>query len=569
MPEADLLLENGTVVTLDRRSTVADAVAVRDGRVVSVGARAAVARDVGPRTQRVDLRGRTVVPGFFDAHPHIARAGLMAGSGIPIAGLRSVGEIVDAVRRAAAAAPPGQWIVLAPMGSPPYGCVSRPAELEEGRFPTRHDLDSAAPDHPVYIRACWGRWADHPCPSVANSRALMQAGIGRSTAAPDGVEIARDDRGEPTGVFLERNHVPVVEHALLRVPQRWGREGRLAGARAGVRACGPAGTTSVFEGHGLTPTLIDAYRELDADGGLPVRLHAPFSVPSATSDDWQLVEFFHRCAEAGHGPAAVDGAFRVEGINLGGPADRRMAELIASGYAYEEWAGHFYQAMGPGRFVRLGVLATRMGLRINRVTSHASFAASPWRDLEYALATFEAIDRDAPIRDRRWTLIHVSAATPSQLGRIRRLGVTVTVTPGLLAMAGYGRERREARDAPVRELLDRGIPVALGTNGVWPSMLWVMWALLTGRDEGARTPAGNCGLTREDVLRLAVQSGHRLTWAEDRRGSLEVGKNADLVVLGGNPLTCPEDEIKDLSVDLTVVGGRIVHERASAGVPVD
>jgi predicted amidohydrolase YtcJ len=138
-----------------------------------------------------------------------------------------------------------------------------------------------------------------------------------------------------------------------------------------------------------------------------------------------------------------------------------------------------------------------------------------------------------------------------------------TATPGFLHMAGdrYGLDALGERAIPLREMVDAGIPVALGTDGVPFSMLWTMWEALARWDDGARRRLGDSRLTREEALRLSVQTGHLLTWNEDRRGSLEPGKDADFVVLGDDPLTCSEDAIKDLSVDFTIVAGRIVHER--------
>ncbi|MEE9534714.1 MAG: amidohydrolase [Acidimicrobiia bacterium] len=553
MPDADLLLENGTVITLDRGSRIADAVSVRKGRILAVGASAALARQVGPATRRIDLGGATVVPGFFDAHPHIDREGLKTRGGLSITGLRSASEIVERVAQAASVSPPGEWIVLMPMGRPPHDYVSRPEELIDGRFPNRYDLDAVAPDNPVYIRAVWGWWSHRPFPSVANSLALALAGVTRHTPAPHNVEIVHDAKGEPTGVFLERNYVPILEYTLFRALPRFTQADRVESVRLGVQAYNAAGTTAGFEGHGLTPAIIRAYREVHRQEELSLRLHTPLSVPSSVFNDGQLAELFYHQAGVVSGHGIGDDIFRVEGLNLGGIADRRVAELVASEYPYEQWAGHFYQAMDQARFVRLGVEAARLGLRINCIVS---------RDLDYALSAYEAIDQEVPIGDRRWVVIHVNQATPEQLRRMKQLGVIATATPGFLYMAGdrYGLDALGERGVPLRQLLDAEIPVALGTDGVPYSMLWTMWEALVRWDGDAQRRLGESQLSREEVLRMAVQNGHLLTWSEDRRGSIEVGKEADLTVLDGNPLICPEDEIKDLSVDLTIVGGRIVYE---------
>ena len=231
---------------------------MRSGHVAAVGDDAALLKDAAPTTQLIDLEGRSVLPGLFDAHPHADREGLKARGGIPIAGLHSVADIVEVVKRAAQTTLAGEWIVLMPMGEPPHEYINRPDQLTDGRFPTRYDLDAVAPDHAVYIRAVWGWWSRRPFPSVANSLALARAGVTRDTRAPHNVEILKDARGEPTGVFLERNFVPVLEYTLFRDLPRFKYCDRVESVRLGAHAYVAAGTTSLYEGHGLTPTVIRA-----------------------------------------------------------------------------------------------------------------------------------------------------------------------------------------------------------------------------------------------------------------------------------------------------------------------
>jgi len=550
----DLILHNGNIITLDRSSKIFEAVSVRNGRIVAVGTSEALLKDAGPKTRLIDLQGRAVLPGFFDAHPHMDREGLKARGGIPIAGLRSVVDIVNIVRNAAKSAKPGEWIILMPMGTPPHDYVSRPDDLREGRFPNRYDLDAVAPDNPVYIRAVWGWWSRRPFPSVANSMALKVAGITRDTLSPYNIEIVKDTKGEPTGVFLEWNFAPVLEYTLFKMLPRFTYADRVEGIHLSSKAYSAVGTTSCYEGHGLTPEVIRAYREVYERGELKVRMHTPFSVPSAAMDDKQVLDLLYHYAGVASDRGIGNDWFRVEGIMLGN-GNPQVAELIAREYPYVQWAGHFYQSLTPNdRFIRLAIEAARLGLRVSRSICY---------NLEEDLRAYEAIDKEVSIRDRRWVGMHFIHATPEQLKRIKELGLIITVEPNFMYMSSdrFGLDKLRDKGIPIRELIDADIPVALGTDNVPYSMLWTMWETLVRWDEDSKSRLGESRLSREEVLRLAIQNGHMIMWNEDRFGSLEVGRIADLVVLGDNPLTSPEERIKDIPVDLTIVDGHLVHKR--------
>jgi hypothetical protein len=556
----ELIVHNGRIHTLDASGRTVSALAVRGGAIVAAGADAAVLAARAPRTRVLDLAGGTVVPGFFDAHPHLDRMGLRDLAGVPIAHCRSVADICEAVREAAARTPPGEWIVTLPMGAPPDDYVHDAAQLAEGRFPDRHDLDRAAPDHPVYIRSPWGWWTRLPLPSVANTRALALAGIGRDTPPPYRVEIAKDDAGEPTGLFLERNRAPVLEYTLFACVPRFTYEDRLDGLRYAVRATSAAGTTAAFEGHGVTPQLFDAYRRLDAAGELTLRMQLPLSVPSAAFGDAKVRELLAHWAPrlAGRGSeAGAGGLLREEGLCLD-VADPHAARIIATGYPYEQWAGHFYQSLPDERLVALGLEAARFGLRVCTLVCY---------ELERVLRAFEAIDAQVSIRDRRWVAVHVTEATDAQMRRMKALGLVATVTPGFMYMARdrFNLQALGARGTPIRRLLDAGIPVALSTDGVPHSMLFALWEALARWDNDGGQALGESGLSREEALRLATVAGHYLTWDEDTRGPLAPGMAADFVVLDEDPLACPLDHIRRIRVARTFVAGREVHGPDAGG----
>ena len=562
MREHDVILYNGNVITLDRASRITEAVAVTGGLVSAVGTSSEVLAGRGRTTRVIDLAGRTVCPGFFDSHAHMDREGLKARGGFSLAGRHSVAEIVDAVRLGVERTPKGEWAVFMPMGTPKLSYISRPDQLAEGRFPTRHDLDAVSPDHPVYIRVPWGWWVHRPFVCVANSAALALAGIGPQTEAPYNVEILREGNGEPTGVFLDRSYAPVVEYTLLRCVPRITFEDRVAGCRLGAAAYAAAGTTSIYEGHGLTPAILEAYRRVYEDGDLCVRVHLPLSMPGASVDDRRLAqvldEWGTRLSGRGHG----DDMYRTEGICVD-VANPDAAAIIGADYPYEAWAGHFYHSMPHERFVEIGIHAARLGIRLNCLICY---------DLERVLRAYEAINEVVPIHDRRWVMIHVIEASAGQIQRMKALGVIATVTPNFMYMASdrFNLHEIGERAIPIRELRDAGVPVSLSSDNVPYSMLWTMWEALARWDGDSERRVGESRLGREEALRLITETGPLVTWEEHRKGTLELGRLGDMVVLDRDPLTCQEDQIKDLVVERTLLGGREVFGPETEDIgPVD
>jgi predicted amidohydrolase YtcJ len=550
MGQHDLILHGGKIVTLDG-SRIVEAIGVRDGRIAAAGAAAEVLKDRGSATTVVDVAGKTVTPGFFDAHPHMDRHGLKHRGGVPLDGCLSISQILNVLREATARTPKGEWVVAMPMGTPPTSYAYRPEDLKDGRFPTRKDLDSVSTEHPIYIRAPWGWWSHRPFPSVANSKALEMAGVTRDSVAPYNTEMLKDERGEPNGVFLDRNYAPVIEYTLLSCVPRFTYEDRVAGVRLGSAAYSAVGTTAAYEGHGVTPPIIDAYRQVHAAGELTLRMQVPLSVPTAAFDNRKVADILHHWADALRDRGSGDGMLRTEGICFD-VGDAEVARIIGRGYPYEQWAGHFYQSLPHERFVELGVLAAKLGLRMNCLICY---------DLERVLRAYEAIDKQISIRDKRWVMIHVIEATPEQLKRMKALGIVATVTPNFMYMANdrFGLNKLRERGIPIRELLDAGIPMALSSDNVPHSMLFTMWQALSRWDNDSRSKLGPSNLTREEALRIATCTGHALMWEEGSRGPLKVGNAADFVVLGGDPLTCAEDAIRDLPVHATYVGGRLFH----------
>jgi hypothetical protein len=550
---ADLILHGGTVITIDPAFSLAEAVAVADDRIVAVGRTAEIRALAHGYTCLIDLHGRAVMPGLIDAHAHMDREGLK--SICPsLAGARSIDDVLQRIEALVRAAAPGAWIVTMPLGDPPY-YFDVPKNLAEGRFPTRRELDRVSPRNPVYIRAIWGYWRHTlPLVSIANSAALRLAGITRDTVPPwEGVTIETDSGGEPTGVFVEQTHVPLVELSLMAVAPRFTHAERVGALRESMRIYNGTGTTSVVEGHGVAEEVLRVYEEVASRRELTVRAHLlrspswgpgdPASI-GARLDAWQS-----RIAGRGTGDAFL----RVAGLVAEAHPTPDNA-VRARAMPYTGWAGFSYDAALPRSALREVLLdAARRGIRI----------ASMGKDL---LDLYAEVNRVVPIRDQRWVIEHISTLTPDEIARIRDLGVVVTTHTGrYLFKEGEilrARVGAAAEDSivPLRSLRDAGVHVALATDNVPTSLFHPIWHVIARLDRSSgRAIAGSQRLSREAALRAATTEGAYLTFAESDKGSLEPGKLADLVVLSDNPLTCDEERIKDITADLTIVGGRIVH----------
>jgi predicted amidohydrolase YtcJ len=547
---ADVVFDNGRVLTLDPRRPVAGALAVAGGRVAATGGRADVRRWRDRRTRVVDLRGATVVPGLVDAHAHLDREGLKLIHP-SLARCRSIGDIQALVRRHAVLTPKGGWIVTMPVGSPPF-YQDAPGALAERRWPTRADLDAAAPDHCVYIRGIWGYWNRPPVHSIAGSRALAAAGVTRDTAAPPGVEIVKDAAGEPTGLFIEHNAIQVVEFTLMRAAPRFTHADRVRALAASQRRYAMRGVTAVYEGHGIAPEVLRVYRETHAAGALALRCTL------AVSPTWPAGEAARAIGEVAAwagGRGLGDDRLRVGGICLHYGGDPQVARLLHAGQPYTGWAGFVESANSPAAYREQAELAARHRLRVSTLVT---------RCLPDVLDAWEAIARRHPIRDLRWVLVHLNDATPAQLARIRRLGAVATTNPisylwrsaaDEVARLGIPAERL----LPHRSLARHRIPFGLATDNK-PADPWVAFAAVVARRDMAS--GASIGprerLTRAQALHALTVGGAWVTFAERERGRLAPGYAADLAVLERDPLTAPLEELAGQTARLTMVGGRVI-----------
>jgi predicted amidohydrolase YtcJ len=532
----ELLFLGGRVLTMNDAQPEAEAVAVRGNRVLAVGHANDLRGLAGPSTRVVDLAGKTLVPGFFDSHCHVIWTGLRAVRP-SIEHARSIDDVVDVIRQAAATRSAGEWIVSAP--------TWRMEQFREGRYPTRHDLDRAAPDHPVYLPNFHA--------GSANSLALRIAGLDRSTPGPVGGVVERDADGEPTGVLQEQPALWLIERHL---PDPSFEE--LAGAyRAIEHVCLAGGVTSVIE-PALSPAEMRAYHRLQREGRLQLRVTMMLRVDCHPERDAMLRLLESWGVATGFG----DERLRLGGIKLfldgaffGGKA------LLEQPYLVSDHA--------EGVQVHTAETLNAVVERAHEYGWSVGVHASGDGAVRLLLDAYERANARAPIRERRFQAMHAHLTRPEDRRRMAELGVVVVPQPpAITARAKVGRavlgQERAERLWPLRDFFDRGVVVAGSSDAPIYAInpLLGIWSAVTRRTADGDTIAPEQRLTRLEALRMYTLNGAYAAMAERSLGSIEPGKLADLAVLSGDFLACHEDELKDLRVLMTVSDGRVVHEVA-------
>ena len=551
---ADLILTNGKIITVDAAFTVAQALAIAGDRILAVGSDAAMARVSGPTTRVVDLKGKAVIPGITDGHAHMDREALR--SVFPALGrVRSVRDIQDRIAELARAKQPGEWIVTMPIGDPPY-YFDVPDILAEKRWPTRQELDAAAPNNPVFIRSIWGYWrGTFPLVSCANTEALKRAGITRDTVSPvDTLKIEKDANGDPTGVFVEREMAPVAELIWFRQPAAFTPADRLRALPQSARAYHAFGTTSVFEGHGAATELLRTYKRADREGTLTMRTALAFSPNWQAAGGAPLGPFVEAWAGWLGEPGFGNDRLKMSGLYV--HAGREAADDVRARAApYTGWAG-FNSNHGLPRDQAKELLVHCAANDIRAVMIGSS-----------NLDLYDEVDREIPLKGRRWVISHINTLSPRDIERIVRMGLVLTthtnnyLYKGLHAQAQRLPPERHGEIVPLRSLLDAGVKVSLATDNVPVSPFLPIWQAVARRSYQTKEQvAPGEALSRADALRCATANGAYLTFDEDKKGSLEAGKLADVAVLSADPLATEESSIAEIRSLMTMVGGRIVHE---------
>jgi predicted amidohydrolase YtcJ len=559
---ADTILHNGKIITVDKDFSIAQAVAVKDGMIMAVGKNSQILKLSGPKTKKIDLKRKTVIPGLTDAHAHMDREGLKYLN-TSLAGAKSIDDILRIIGDEVKKAKPGEWIVTMPIGDPPF-FENAPAMLKENRFPTRWELDKVSPDNPVYIKGIWGYWDKPPIVSVANSYALRLANITKDTVPPyDGIKILKDpNTGEPTGVITESSLVGSVEFTLMKVAPRFTYELRVKALKDSQRMYLSQGVTSIYEGHGVAPEVIAAYKELHDAKELMIRSYLVLS-PTPGKSASELEVMLRDWATYASGSGLGDSVLKMGGIYIGDIGNNaNAARLRAAEAPYTAWAGFYYDDFSPERFRDAISLAAKYGLRVNII------AVDP-KSIDNTLSVFEEVNKTYRITDKRWVFQHARTFSPAQIDRLKKLNLIPEVIPAKSTVWKGGSARlkalppeRKSEFAPFKSLIRAGLPLVLATDNAPYEPFITLYAAVARKDKDTgEIILPNERLTREEALRAMTINGAYETFQEQVRGSIEKGKYADLAVLKSDYLTVPEESIKDIEVLMTMVGGRIVYEK--------
>jgi predicted amidohydrolase YtcJ len=527
----DLVIVNAKVYTVNDAFSTAQAVAVTGGRFSAVGSTAEIRKLAGPSTQVLDAGGRTIIPGLQDNHLHNAGG----GPGVDLSRARSLPEVLKLIAARVRESKPGDVVVT--------NADWHEAQLTEQRLPYRKDLDTVAPETPVVVVRGGHEY-------ILNTAALTKWGITKATPEPAGGRITRDAQGELNGELVDR------AKALVTLPPTTQRVDAAYFA-AEHKKLAASGLTSIrYPG-----ASAEQYRVLQGmrkNGQLTIRVNQLMRAGNATNLEAMKAAIVSWNVKQDEG----DEWLRVGGVKMGvdgGFEGGWMTELYAKPY---DEGGKYYgiNTLQQGPYTDIVKELNRQGWR---VSTHAVGDAG----IDEVLAGYEAANAEKSIVGRRWTIEHGFVPRPDQFPRMKKLGLSISgqnhlylAGPSLVKMWG---PKRAAWVTPMRAYIDAGIPVSGGTDAsVVPyPPLWVYYHFVSRATISGGVLGADQKLTRQEALRLLTINNAQLTFEEKTKGSIEVGKYADLVVLPEDLMTMPEKRIESMEVLMTMVGGKIVYQR--------
>jgi predicted amidohydrolase YtcJ len=534
---ADLVLRGGTVYTVSDRQPTAEAVAVTGDRIVFVGSTADAGRLGGPRTRVVELRSRVVVPGLTDSHYHLLKVG-QREINLNLEGTRSLAEFVARLRAQVTGTQPGQWVTgrgwIETHWTPP-------------RFPTRADLDSVSLRNPVFLTRADGHAA------IANSAALRLAGVTRESKPPFGGDLLRDTQGELTGMLIDNAQALVESRIPTPSSPELDRPVLLAVERS-LRL----GLTQIQDA-GETWAHVDRLRRLYRERKIKLRIYQAIGGPGPEAD---------RLIAQGVSIGEFDGRFTVRTIKayLDGALGSRGALLLAP-YS-DAPSTHGLLVTKLDAFRPMLAAALKQGIQVE---THAIGDSANRLLLDLYAEAFAAVPpSDRRVKEPRWRDEHTQVVSPADLSRFAQLGVIPSMQPShaisdlFFAPSRLGAERLQGAYA-WRDLLRTGVPIPAGSDAPverGDPMIEFYAAVARKDTSGFQGPDWHPeeAVSRAEALKMLTLWPAYAAFEEQHRGSIEVGKWADLTVLSADIMRIPEREILRTKCVMTVVGGEVVYE---------
>jgi predicted amidohydrolase YtcJ len=541
----DVVYLNGKVITLWAEKPQATAFLVRGNRIVAVGDDALKQARGG---RRVDLHGHTVVPGLNDSHTHPIGAALSEFDG-PVPVMNNISDVQEYLKKLAGTAPAGRVLFVPKVYS---------TRMAERRYPTRYELDSAV----------GGREAmtDNGYASVLNSALLKKLNITRETPQPANGKIIKDEKGEPTGLILGAGQLM----GALRASRGFSDAERLKALETMQQAYNRVGITSTID-RGQRADGFRTYQELHRQGKMTVRTSVTYLIGAQGKPEDVRREIERIPFVTGWG----DAWFRVGSLKT--IVDGGI--LIGTAYLREGYGEHthVYGYVDPDyrgvlnvsreNLTEMARTASRLGWQM---TAHTTGGGAT----DALLDAYEAVDKESPIKGKRFTVTHGNFPSEDAIRRAARLGVAFDCQPQWVHFDGpalttvFGPERSKWFQ-PFRAMLDAGVVVAGGSdhmirydprqsiNAYHP--FYAMWMAITRKMADGRVLNADQRVSREEALKMWTTAGAYLTFEEKEKGSIEPGKLADFAILSKDYTTVPEDDIKDIEALVTVVDGRVVH----------
>jgi predicted amidohydrolase YtcJ len=521
----DTVLVNGKILTVDAQFSTREALAIRDGKILAVGTSAEMRRLAGSRSRVIDLQGRTVIPGLIDSHLHAIRAAETFATEVNWIGAATLADALARIRDASRAMKPGAWLIVAGGWNV--------QQFKENRRPTQAELVAAAPDNPVYVQLGYG-WA------MLTPVALKALNISSDADVPAGGKLEKDTSGKPTGAISGGQGAIIALFDKLPKPTF---DQQVDGTRKFFRELNRLGLTGVVDpgGNNLAPEDYQAVFKVWRDHSMTVRVAYTLCGQTPGSEFAELKSLV----------ALMPQGFGDDMLRFNGLGERITAAMNNNPRPTDADKEQYYQIVK---------WAADRGLSL---TMHWNNDAS----VGQLLSIFERVNKDVPIAPLRWSIAHLNDAAPATLNRMKALGVGWTVQDamyfggdGYVQQAGAEAARRVP---PVNTGTKIGVPIGGGTDAhrvasynPFTSLQWFLDGKTVG---GVAIRGAEETPDRAAALRFYTLGSSWFSFDENRRGSLEAGKLADLAVLSQDYMTVPVSDIHNTESLLTIVGGRIVY----------